>query len=248
MAQYVFDARKYPVGTLLSDLGWWINDAGHDFEVVPYWQGANYWRATNLSVNSLMTSKTLHTEYEVLVVCRDKKSGYRPIPTKHGFKYHPTVTQVGGVIPDMSYLEAYQRGYNYTQQDVSYLITITKNDEPAETSESLPISTRVKVQADGTFAQKIWFKPYDDWSPSVEASEPVDWNVEGTTGLPANTPFAVTTPSTFGAANTDAAMFTYISVGTDGDVAPYPDVSLVLTTPTVQVTDVMGTSATVSWS
>jgi len=249
MAQYVFDARKYPVGTLLSDLGWWENDAGGDFIVTAGGIAADYWRSTELVSSSFMTSKAMYTSYEVLLVRTDQATRYQyvanQILTKHGFRYYPTITQTGGGIPSSSYLNGYMDGGSYVQGTVG--LGTTKDVDPGTTAEAIPMASRIKVQTDGTYAQRTWFVTFAFPIESAEDQEPTDWNIEGSTGLAVDTPFAVVTPSTTGAAGTESSAFTYISVGTDGDVAPYPDEDLVLTPPVVQVNDVTGTSATVSW-
>lgn len=248
MAKYVFDARKYPTGTLLSELGWWENAAGGDF--ICAIKGADkYWRSTTVVANTFMTSKNLHTAYDILIGREgasdrfDATSG--PNLTYHGNRLFPVITETGGGIPAFKYIDAYTNiGGTYVQTVAGLTTTKDDNGYNLNTAET---ATRLRVNADGTFSHRIWFPPFTG-PYTLVASEPATWDVEGSTGLAANTPFAVVTPAIFNTAATDAAAFTFITVGTDGDEAPWPDEALVLTPPTVQVTNVTGTTADVSWS
>ena len=252
MAKYVFDARKYPVGTLLSDLGWFVSDAGDDFIVVDPATGDFYWRATTVAAISIMTSPTLHTAYEILLLRYNELDDYRSSGAQlifhHGFRFHPLQTVIGGTITSADYLH----GYYHTGGSESYAevggMTITASSTPIM-AKTIPMAARFQVHADGTYKYKNWGQAYAFPAESLEVQEPnSDWTFQGSTGVAAGTAFAIPTPSNFGTDSRDGAMFNVISIGTDGDIAEYPDEALVLTEPTVSVSDVTGTTATVNWS
>ena len=259
MAKYVFDARKYPVGTLLSDLGFFVGEAGTDYIVVLTGSNPKYWRATSQVTDALMSSSTLHTAYEVLLTLQGPASYFRSItsqqPTQHGFKLHPLLTEIAPV-NQATYPNGYADyvlGYVLSNNDKVCAeigtMTTTTNAVPS-ISRNGTMAARMRVNSDGTYQYKIW--PQTGLFPntlSLEDSESsFGWNLEGLTGVAAGTPFAVATPTNFGTANADCALFNSISIGTDGDTAEFPDEALVLTEPTVSVSDVTGTTATVNWS
>jgi hypothetical protein len=257
MAQYVFDARKYPAGTRLSDLGFWINTQGTgvDYEVFAdpaYW--GNYWRAVHTTLDTFMTAKDLYTDYEMLCVHLPQRSETNPwdngANTYHGFVHHYGVTETGGNYTNLAKRIARLDDTGSIENTITQAtgsLSLTKDDAPTNITTNQGVAYRIRLESNGNIFAKAWGRTWTIPAQDIVAEqEPAAWDLEGTTGL-TSTPYAITTPSNHH--STDGpAVFSFLSIGTDGDTAPNTDESIILTPPTVQVTNLTGTTATVSWS
>jgi len=249
MAQYVFDARKYPVGTRMSDLGWWSDSNGSDYEVVQNGSNPPYWRSLTVMMGTLMSSNATYSDCEILIGKTSAANNYKASSgatiAAHGHKIFlaQTSTDIGNSLQTnfKSILAEGTTTSNYEM--VTNGVTTTKNVTPSPIFSSLGVGFRLQLNAtDASYKLRVWY------SNTLEASESSDWNVEGSTQVTPGTPYSITGPASFGNAATDASAFNFIAIGTDGDPAPWPDEALVLSTPTVQATDLTGTTATISWS
>jgi len=244
MAQYVFDASKYPNGTLLSELDWVNTDNPVlDYTVTEIGAtGRKYWKETITTLASCMTMPDEYTEYEVLALldCTRTEQGnptYHGLPISYG-------NAVGASSPDTFFrADAYvNSGNSLTFAFTSFSGTLVTNTAPTGFLTTKAIASRI------SFNSTTGNHKFRTWAAAVgglEAAEPGTWNGEYTGGL--SIARAPATPRNLGNP-TYTSRFTSISIGTDGDAAPYPDNSVVVTAPTLTMSNITATTATASWT
>ena len=240
MAKYVYDAKKYPDGTLLSQLDWVNTDTPVlDFVVTSIGAtGRKYWMETTTPTNGAMTTPVTYMQFELLslVDCTRAEAGN---PTNHGFS-SSYGDNVGATDPNPIFLaKAYVNSANaMTYQIATFVGTTTSNGDPTGLSVTKAIGVRLSFNATSRVHKlKAWAADIG----GLEAAEPVAWNTEIAGGK--NIASAIST------SNVTSGRFTSISIGTDGDTAPYPEDGFTLTSPSTPIiSGITPTTANVDWT
>lgn len=249
MAQYVFDASKYPNGTLISELEFWksLSDPLADYVVTEIGTtGRKYWKETDTSASKSMTSETTLSDYEILLLMDYTKaecigSSY------HGFLHcfytfeggtnAPIFSRVQATLDDSNTLS-----YNFAKPFSTNAFTV--NDTPTGLLITKAMGFRFQLSNLENLKARIWAADVG----GLEAAEPVAWGAEVDLGQASPVPSYYNTPTSTG--SPIQSRFSSISIGTDGDPAPYPNPSVVIaaapSAPTVMNTS--PTTATVDWA
>lgn len=241
MAQYVFDANKYPNGTLLSALDWRnVFASGLDFAVTEIGAtGRKYWRwiQSATSINQQSTMAQNETDFELLFLS-DFTLAEANVST-HGFRVKVGVP-IGGAESTL---------YPTATASVNSSDTLAFSSyNPFSSFTTIAPTGWVASKAIGCRAQYInsgntvKFRFWQADIGNLQIDETSIWNVEGAWTSPTAAP--PTTPTSL-----DYSAFSCISVGTAGDPAPYPDPSIIITSPTnLSVSNITETSADIAWT
>ena len=228
MAQYVYDASLYPDGTTLADLG---VPNGHLFIVYAVGStGRKYWR-----MNAFMLSADMellpdfYTDFDILLLCN-------LTPAENGTTFLNTRIKVDG-----SYV-----GYHMyvDTAPITYAgnLNTTKNTAPSNLVAGKAMATRFTFDSSQNMTVKVWTADVD----GLEAAEPVTTNIEGTTNvIDSQKPLLWYEDSSPFRRPTS---YTTISVGTDGDAAPYPQSGQTVSAPSgLTVSNITDAAADVDW-
>lgn len=243
MAQYVYDASKYPNGTLLSQLDW-VSTASPVMDYIVTEIGATgrkFWKGTQSTTLASMTLSDTQSDYEILALL-DATRIEQGSPAYHGI-YIGFGQSVGSPSAD-TFFQTY--AYVASNNSLSYVFTPgfgTKSSDVAPTglSTTKAVGCRFRLGGGGASIQCRY------WAANVgelEAAEPVTWGSVGDNGSN-YVPKVIATPRNI---TTSISAFTSISIGTNGDSAPYPDPSVTLTVPSPSISNVTATTATANWT
>jgi hypothetical protein len=248
MAQYIFDASKYPNGTLISELEWWksLYNPLADYEVVEIGStGRKYWQEVATTTSKSMTSQTTYTDYEILLL-KDFVKSENVGATYHGYGFTYFTAEGGTNVPIFSKVEAILDNANSLSYTVSKPLSTndyTKNDPPTGLLNTQAMGMRFQLSNLENIKVRTWAANVG----ALETDEPAVWDCEVDLGQASPVASYLATPYTAGTGY--QSRFSCISVGTDGDTAQYPNPSVVLAaTPSAPtVTNMSATTATVDW-
>lgn len=245
MAQYVFDASKYPNGTLLSSLDWFkgYTNPVMDFEVKEIGAtGRKYWENTTTPAPTYnMVSQSAVTDYEILILL-DHTNAEVGSPANHGFLFCYSEPATG-------YSSLFHRYTNYINSSNALVTeigvgisggTTTTNTAPTGLLKTKAMGMRFTYASSGASVKgRVWAADVG----TLQTNEPSTWNFEGSIETRTANPATV---SNFANAK---SRFSVISLGIGvGISAPYPDPSVTLTQKTVTISNIADTTATASWS
>lgn len=233
MAQFVYHADLYPVGTTLTDLGG--VDGGGDFIVTEFGStGRKYWRMESVSTanrHSTLFGGATFTDIEFLLLSNNAGTEFGNSTGDHCANIYIDWFTFGWLYFNSSLQPSPVTAFN--------VITQTKNLALSGYSQSLTFAARIALTNSTNVTAKLWQSAID----AIEANEPASTTYEGTL----NTPTAIA--AKIGSFGGSPGGYTTISIGTDGDAAPYPQTGQTVTTPSnLSVANVTDVSADVDWT
>lgn len=234
MAQYVYDANKYPVGTKLADLGCTPYGANEYVVTEIGATGRKRWVTNGVNWTNFNQAVLQTDNLNVLLIC-----DFTPAEV--------SLTTANLVL--------YPFSANTSNKGLSsFGVTVASNGTPTKvipnglqissTQKDTALSgfsaanvTAIRGFSNGTsFKSKAW----QATQGGLQAAEPATWDYEATLTITRSASSWITT---------DAPQFTAICIGTAGDAAPYPNPSQTVTTPSgLTISNITSSSADASWS
>lgn len=244
MGQYVFEASKYPVGTKLTELGWAKQTLGPGVgvpEVYEYATGRFAWRNPTLENKAFYYLDDMPDQFEMLLL-RDFTAN------ELGHTYTGSFARIED---SGSTFSVAQFRYLLKASDDSEIKSVpdfsgqggntTKDIFPPTLDHDLATGMRIKMGVGLDLKAWVWGGAVG----ALEAAEPVDTVFEGNRGTRNASKKVLAHPVN---ASTTPWMYSTISIGTDGDVAPYTAPALTVATPNAPtITNITGNSATVNF-
>lgn len=243
MAKLVLHASMYAVGTDLRDI---VNDATTSSVLVAEIgaTGRRYWNYASGS-NSLAFPAIGEeaTQYDLLLLSDMTASevGAPNIQRKMGLRF-----------PGWSGFNInnlYEYGVTFTNSSTTTIAhnnndTITTDTNPTPIPDTYAAALRFTFTGGDTVKMKAWGSDVG----GLEAAEPASYVYEATT--PSAVMARAPAPTFMGASSFERPVrYTTISLGTDGDLAPYPDPNQTVNTPTgLAVSNITASSADVDWT
>lgn len=239
MAQVVYSASNYPLGTSLEDLGFTrlspgIFSAEHAVNEITV-GGTKYFESTGGTTgNQTFTFDPATDEVDILIVCNftmtdlSHASGFKvqfdgANGTACAFTINGSdvITQTDWVIPG-----------TFSTTGSNAIATDIPTTSKAFAARYHYNSTTQEAKV------RYWGAAVD----GLEAVEPAIWHLTGTTS-------SSLTPRILMSIQSSSGDFSSLSYGTDGDLATFPSLTEVVTTPTnLTVSNVTDTTADVDWT
>jgi hypothetical protein len=243
MAKIVLHADSYPVGTDLRDL--FPSSATAPILVTEIGAtGRYYWRyATGANSLAFPAIGEEAPQYDLLLLSdmTATEVGASNIQRRMGLRF-----------PGWSGFNinsVYEYGILFTDASTTSIIhnntdTITTDTNPTPIPDTYAAALRFSFTGGDTVKMKAWGSVLG----GLEAAEPASYVYEATT--PNAIMDRAPAPTFLSASSFDRPVaYTTISLGTDGDLAPYPDPTQVVTAPTgLTVSNITATSADVDWT
>lgn len=243
MAQFVFDANKYANGTLLSQLDWVSGfTPAVDYIVTEIGAtGRKYWNVTTTTLIQYATMPDSVTDYELLLLSDFTLA--EAGGSMHGFELFFAVAAADSTTTSKPFVRAFVNGSNAIAYFAGSGLVSTLSTDTAPTSwlASRAVACRHQYVTSGsTFRVRFWQAELT----GLQAAEPGTWNVVGSMDTPVAA--AAPTPRIYSGV---VSRFSVISIGTAGDVAPYPNAALTVTTPpTPAASNITATTADIDWT
>jgi len=237
--QRFIDANDYPVGTLLSTVGfpmWGAFGPSYDLECVDLGDGRHIWQATGgTGLNDVADykdfAKTLNQEILLIQDFTSSEVGVSAV----NLEAHARRTG------DTRGLRVSGSASTPTFQILGATQSVEVNSPPTGWALTNATAMRFRAQGDKIYGKMWQFTVGND----PAAAEPGSWQYEATVSTPTN-------PGYLGLGERNASdlmRYSIISLATDGDVAPFGQVPdpIVAQPQNLQVTNITSNSADFSW-
>jgi len=244
MAQVVYSAANYPLGTSLEDLGF-VRLSASTFTAehvvgeitaggTKYFEAVEGASGISATGNQTFTFDPATDEVDILVVCN-----FTMTDLSHASGFKVQFDGASGATAAFTI-------------DGSDVITQTEWVIPGtfSTTGSNAIATDIPTTGKAFAARYHYNSTTQEakvryWGAAVdglEAAEPAIWHLTGTTS-------SSLTPRILMSIQSSSGDFSSLSYGTDGDLATFPSLTEVVTTPTnLTVSNVTDTTADVDWT